>query len=437
MNGLKKEIMKYLKILIIILSIISINSCDNKKIKRETSIKKTLVRDSIYKLTEANVNSEGPFLFNNGEEIIINWTEWSKEREHNILKFAFFDKKKKQFRTAHDVPVSKTLQMHAESMAKVAINKQGVLYAIFRLKPKNDSSRFGGLLYYSISKDKGKTWSEKVRLVSDTKSTSQSFYDIALLPDGNLGMVWLDSREIEPENKGKTVYFAKTDLDRGFMPEKPIAGSTCECCRTEIYVDGNKRIHVAYRNIIERGEQFYDDNFGTTDVEIRDMYYLYSDDETKTFTTPIPISRDNWHINGCPHTGPSLALNNDKLGAVWFTADNGNAGLFFTTKTKDNFSERVLLTNEGRHPQMVVLSGEFHIVFEEYYEKDEKGFTKIVLESIDENNLINTVEISNTLSNNNHAVLTNVDSKTLLIAWVNTDTRNPKIYYTVHSLANN
>ena len=236
---------------------------------------------------------------------------------------------------------------------------------------------------------------------------------------------------IHKDRDGKTLYFAKTNTDKGFQNETVIAGSTCECCRTEIYVDKNNNIHIAYRNIIEQGEEYYDDDLGNTDIEIRDMYYISSKDNAKTFSKPIPISLDNWHIYGCPHTGPSLAFDGDNLSAVWFTAANNNVGIFFTTKTGKQFNERKLLTNEGRHPQMIVLNNQFYIVYEEYYEKNDKGYTKIILTSTSKTNFNNTVEISKKQTSNNHAVLIQLRDDSILTAWVNDDTRNPKIVYKV------
>ncbi len=414
----------------IVLSML-ILSCKEKKV---TTVDKEndKVTINIQRLTDSKVNSEGVFLFNSGNEILINWTEWYKEREQNILKFAFFDDETQQFSEPITVSPSKGLQMHAESMAKVGITAKGIIYAVFRVKSKSNRSMFGGTMYYTISSDKGKTWSDKVKLTADPNSTSQSFFDIAMLPDGEIGITWLDSRmPIHKDRNGKTLYFAKTNIDKGFQNEIPIAGSTCECCRTEIYIDQDKRIHVAYRNIIEKEEEVLNTNFVVSDVEIRDMYYVLSNDNGKTFSKSIPISKDNWHINGCPHTGPSLALKGSELGAIWFTAADNDPGIFFSSKTNGQFSERELLSAEGRHPQMIGLNEKYYIVYEMYYEAENKGYTKIILEEIESLKNKNISEISTPNTNNNHAVITQINKSKVLLAWINTDTRNPKVIYKI------
>ncbi len=397
----------------------------------------------IQALTLPGVNSEGPYLFAGKGILMINWTEWYQNKSKNILKMALFNPQTGKFGEARIIKPSKGLQMHAESMAKVGMTAKGILYAIYRKKSPDDHSRFGGKLYYTISKDTGKTWSDELLLVEDSAATSLSFFDLDLLPDGELGIIWLDNRKpIDSLHKGKTLFFAKTDGDKGFTGFKPIAGSTCECCRTDIYTDSKGRIHVAYRNIIEPDEPGFD---GKADMEIRDMFYLFSADTGKTFTKPVRIGYDNWHVAGCPHTGPSLAYNGKVLAAVWFTGKPHAEGLYFAVKedTMKGFYPKVSIATEGRHPQMIAQGKRFFAVYEEYYEKNGKGFYKIVLNEPDGFNFVDkrfagnitgkmpgkTTEISMPETRNNHPAIALTPHNKKLVAWVNTDTRNPKIMY--------
>ena len=420
------------KVTYLILSLFVINSCQKEKTIPKIKEQKQVKKERIYQLSKTNHNAEGAYLFTNGSDILINWTEWNKDKSKNFLKFAFYDKSKQQFNKPTVVTPSKGLQMHAESMAKVGISKQGTLYAVYRRKDVNAKSRYGGYLYYSVSKDKGASWSSEKKLVIDKQSTSQSFFDIALLPNGELGMIWLDSRKpIDKKHKGKTVYFASTNANFSFANEKPIAGSTCECCRTDLYVDSNNTIHIAYRNLIDKSEPNFD---GIGTMEIRDMYYAFSKDNGKTFSKSQPISQDNWHINGCPHTGPSLVNNGKNLAAVWFTGKENEEGIYYAIKNKNEFKAKKLISKTGHHPQMTAVFGKDFIVYEDYYENQEKGYKKIVLAEIGNLFEQKTREISKTNTQNNHAVLTPVDNNSLLIAWVNTDIRNPKIMYSTIKL---
>jgi len=406
------------KFIAVTLPVIIMPACQSSQSKEKS--------EAIHTIAQPDKNYDGVYLFNSGKDIILSWTEWYKEkRENNILKWARFDPKTLSFGPEHEIPPSKGLQMHGESMAKVGITPDGTMVAVYRKKMPGDRSRFGGLMFYAVSKDSGKTWSEERRLVKDTTSTSQSFYDMAVLPDGKMGLTWLDSRS---ERRGKTLYFA-TMSDQGYFDTQiPVAFSTCECCRTDLYTDETGKIRIAYRNLIEPDEPGFD---GVSDIEIRDMYYLESVDTGKTFTEPVPISRDNWHIYGCPHTGPSMAYNGKELGVIWFTAAQNQPGLFFTKKIKDNlaFLPRTMVTPEGRHPQMTALGENYYAVYEEYYEKDGKGYYKILLNKITPDIQFNPQEISRPQTRNDHAVITAYEDY-LIIAWVNRDTRHPKLEWT-------
>ncbi len=435
------------KIVLILSVFISIAACQNKKKtvkkqKPESNKVEILVKGKDY-------SASAPYLFKNGDKIIVNWTE--QKEKNTFLKYKIFDTNSNKFGQTYEVPSAKGLQLHEESMAKIGKDTKNTLYAFYRRRDRNSRSMFGGYMYYSFSTDQGKTWSKEQKLVKDTTSTSQSFYDIALLPDGTIGLSWLDSRKpIDKELKGKTLYFASTNNQHKIENEKPVAGSTCECCRTDIYVDSLNTIHIAYRNIIQPGEKGFITqkeeakrkglknidslDFWDNDTEIRDMYYIYSTDQGKNFTKPVPIYRDNWHISGCPHTGPSLALNQDLLGAVWFTGKPNEEGIYFNTKKQNDslFSpKKKYISKEGRHPQMIALNGNFYAVYEEYYEKDGKGYEKIVLETIDKNRKSSTREVSAALTRNNHAVLYNIDNHHLFIVWVNTDTKYKKLQYRI------
>ncbi len=426
--------MKLIKILFVVL-LASLYSCDKKEIK--TTAKKTpsssKKKANISRiLTDVNLKSDGVYLFKSANEIIINWTETHKKPNTNLLKMAFFNTKSNTFNKEITISTSKGLQLHAESMAKVGKTKNGTIFAFYRRRSKNPSSRFGGAMFYTTSTDDGKTWSVEQKLVKDPTSTSQSFFDISILSDGELGIVWLDSRKpIHKNHKGKTLYFAKTNSNlKTVENEKPIAGSTCECCRTDIFTDSKGVIHVAYRNIIDKNEVGFS---GDDETEIRDMYYLTSLNNGVEFNTPIPLNKDNWHFYGCPHTGPSLSESNGVLGGVWYTGAPENEGVFFIKNKQNKFRDKTSLTNTGSHPQMVGGNKGFFAVYEEYYENEGKGYNLIQLEIIKDYNK-KKIEISEKLTDNNHPVITKINESTLLIAWVNKNTRTPKIIYKLYLL---
>lgn len=380
---------------------------------------KPLVQDeNIYDVTLSKFNSMAAYFNSNDNRLTLNWTEQTDTLKTNILKYRVFDKERNEFGEIVTVPPSLGMQSHHESMAKIVRTGKGVHYAIFRVKTPNSKRRFAGKIYYSISTDEGKTWSPRKLLVTDEKGYSQSFYDAILLPDGEIGMTWLDSRRIEEDKDGSTLYFAKTNGELGFENQKPIAGSTCQCCRTDIYVTANKTIQIAFRNI--------------TEGSIRDMYIVESKDNGYTFSKPELMGEDNWKIDGCPHTGPSFAYNNTDLGVVWYTGAESGDGIFFKKLQSEMqlLESKQLITITGRHPQMTAsANGNYYIVYEDFYKVDNKSYSHIVLDVLKPDGSVVKTNISKEKTHNDHAVITNIDDKQIIIAWNNVEGDKTKIQY--------
>jgi hypothetical protein len=190
-------------------------------------------------------------------------------------------------------------------------------------------------------------------LIDDTASFDQRYYDVALLPNGEVGMVWLDNRKTIA-SEGSALYFMQTHGSNGFEGSgQLISQPCCPCCRTKMLVDHQGNIHVIYRGILENS--------------IRDMVHIVSTDGGKTFSSPERISSDNWVINGCPHTGPSMTENDEGIHFAWFTGGQ-NKGSFYT-KSTDNGHSFLLkdgVSTLGSHPQITsVPAGALVIAWDE------------------------------------------------------------------------
>jgi len=395
-------------------SLLLIISCsEDKKLSKELASEKIIViSDTTYNATGAY------FSINSANSIILNWSEEIDTSKTNILKFKIYNTKSNNFGKTITVNPSKGMQAHSESMAKIARNAKGVLYAVFRFHEPTPKNKHSGSIFYTTSIDDGQTWSEKRKLVNDENSQSQAFFDIALLPDGELGLSWLDNRKLDKDKDGSSLFFAKSKGDLGFFDEKPIAGSTCQCCRTEIFVEPNSTINVAFRNIAEGS--------------IRDMYRTTSIDNGEIFSTPVPMGKDNWKIDGCPHTGPSIAYNSKDLAVIWFTGANSGIGIFFK-KLSDEitfYENKILISSTGMHPQMIGLENDnYYIVYDEIYKVDNNNFSQIILHTLMPDGAKLTRKLSKPNSMNDHPVITKINNNQLLIAWVNKVNGKSKINY--------
>lgn len=310
-------------------------------------------------------NASGPFFTTNqNKQPVLVWTEalpiadkaaQKEAKPEHVIKFAHLNSDGTAFDETKIVENSKGCRAHDESMNKIAFKKDGTIVAVFSKRTPHKDNRFAGALFYTQSFDGGNNWTDANYLhVGDTTlGLSRSFFDLATLPDGEVGAIWLDSRLTKERGDGSTLFFAKTNGRKGFIKDKPVAYHTCECCRTDLFVNDNtNNIHIAYRDIIQD--------------TIRDMSHLVSKDNGKTFSKPKLISPDNWMINGCPHTGPAMdATAGNTIHFVWYTLGGGQ-GLYYNFMEDEKFSARQLLTEHGKHPQMLATgNGKLVFVWEE------------------------------------------------------------------------
>ena len=310
-------------------------------------------------LSISGAEATGPyFTKDNKGNAVLCWTEKDND-DACRLKYAVYNVQTNQFDKVITVPASAGCSIAAESMGKVAFKADGTVYAVFAKRFPKERNPYAGAIYYSFSDDGGKHWSEARFLHTDTvHAYGRSFFDIAALKDGELGAIWLDGR-YGKTIKGSALFFARTEKGMGFAPDTCLDKGTCECCRTDILTDDAGNIHLAYRSI-----KFPS---ALADKQVRDMAYKRSTDNGKTFSRPETISKDNWEIAGCPHSGPSLAVTKNGVQAAWFTA-GGGPGLYYTSSNAsgEGFLSRSLLSAAGRHPQMIALNdGRLAVVYEE------------------------------------------------------------------------
>lgn len=250
------------------------------------------------------------------------------------------------------IPNSENIQPHGENLPKIIFKPSGEIIALWGAPSTQSKNKYAGMVFYAQSFDEGKSWTTSRPLTTDTSSNDQRYYDVALLPTGEVGIIWLDNRKTS-DREGSALYFAATNGKDGFQNEKRIAESCCQCCRTDLFIDSKGGIHTLYRGIIKDS--------------IRDMVHAVSTDGGKTFSTPKRISEDNWVIDGCPHTGPAMTENKTGLQFAWFTGGK-EKGAYFTSSQNNgaSFTNRNAISRLGSHPQLTALeSGELVIVWDE------------------------------------------------------------------------
>ena len=255
------------------------------------------------------------------------------------------------------IPNTGNIQPHGENLPKIVFKSANEIIALWGEANPNPKNKYSGRIFYSQSFDKGEHWSASRPLTSDTASFDQRYYDVVVLPNGEVGAIWLDNPN-DPSLPGSNLYFARTDGKNGFSEPRVISRSCCQCCRTVLYVDKEQKIHALFRGIIQDS--------------IRDMVHIVSNDGAETFSAPKRISNDNWVINGCPHTGPAMTANNSGLHFAWYTGGK-NKGSYYTQSTDDgnSFAGRDSISSLGSHPQITSLTdGKLLTAWDESRTKD-------------------------------------------------------------------
>ncbi len=373
---------------------------------------------------------------------VLCWTEKDSKDSLYRLKYAVYNVKSASFEPAMTVSASSGIIPTAESMGKVAFKSDGTVFAVFGKRFPDEKNPFAGAIYYSTSNDHGKTWTQPEYLHSDTShSYGRSFFDVTTLKDGGIAAVWLDGR-YGKTIKGSALFYARTEKDRGFTRDSCLIKGTCECCRTDILTDEAGNMHIAYRDI-----SFPSQLLGG---QVRDMAYIVSKDQGKTFSPEIAISKDNWAIDGCPHSGPTLAMTANSVNAVWFTGGS-STGLYYSSlsDSSTDFKDRKLLSRSGRHPQMITLpNADLALVCEESEQTHKEasmemkeGMTmshhpaseaKIVLRILSSGNS-REFDITDGRQPDHHPVIAN-SGNGLLIAWIREENGNPGIFYSAIKL---
>jgi hypothetical protein len=155
------------------------------------------------------------------------------------------------------------------------------------------------------------------RTLNEVKDTAR-FPTIARRSDGSLLVAWIDRRIDSPTPRA--LYITRIGPGgRDVSEARKIGDDACECCRLGVaFGDAGKTVYLAHRHV--------------TWAQVRNHVLLKSTDGGATFGAPIVISDDGWQT-GCPHSGPTLALDrHGYLHVTWFTQGRGpgEAGVYYS-----------------------------------------------------------------------------------------------------------
>jgi hypothetical protein len=400
-----------MKKLVIVNGLISLLfACINPSNKNEKDVSEKNISSDLSSQTTC------PFLTNdNAGNIVMSYIK-EKNDTSAVMCYAVSKDKGRSFDEPIEIPASKYVLPSSENLPKIAFKPNGEIIVVWGVNNASPKKKYAGLIYYSQSFDNGKNWNEARLLVNDTASIDQRYFDVVVLQNGEVGIIWLDSRS-KTDKQGSTLYFASTNGKNGFINEKPIGETICQCCRTDLFVDDKGVIHAVYRDIINDS--------------IRDMVHIASANEGKTFSLPKRISDDNWVINGCPHTGPTMTENSTGLHFAWYTMGGGSGVFYSNTINKGkSFSMRDSVSGKSsaKHPQITSLpNGDIIIVWDEMIKKGEHFNACIGLQHRSgQGKVISTRYITSDDFVVGYPVIKAVDNNVVVVAWVQQETAKQK-----------
>jgi two-component system, OmpR family, phosphate regulon sensor histidine kinase PhoR len=183
-------------------------------------------------------------------------------------------------------------------------------------------------LRLATSSDGGRSWSAPFSPHHDGTKSEHGFASLFEAPGGSLGLVWLDGRSMK-ETGLRTAMF---DSDWTQLSEDAVDTHVCDCCPTAVAITASGPI-VAFR--------------GRTDDETRDISVSRLVEET--WTEPVPVHHDGWHLNGCPVNGPALSASGRDVAVAWFTApqDEGHVFVAFSQNAGTTFGAPVRVDESG------------------------------------------------------------------------------------------
>jgi len=219
-------------------------------------------------------------------------------------------------------PEAEPIDANGEARPKIAIGAKGEVYVSYTRKL---AKPYTGEIRFSRSTDGGRSFSPPVTVNDDGLATGHRFDTLAVAPNGDVHLVWIDKRDGEAAAargdayEGAALYDA-VSIDGGatFAKNRKLKDHVCECCRLALAWDGGVPV-LLLRDLMDGG--------------VRD-HALARLDGAKAATF-ARATDDGWEIAGCPHAGPSLAAGSGGvLHLAWFTgAGTRGSGTFYRRST--------------------------------------------------------------------------------------------------------
>jgi hypothetical protein len=263
--------------------------------------------------------------------------------------------------------------------------KGDTIVVVFKAKPYDN-----GPIYSVRSIDGGSTFSDTIRTDNHP-----------------IGLAWMPSMDMDATGNPIVTYMAHDSnytnptyvyvrsLDAGLSYQNEqiittnVAGEACDCCPAELVSKGNKQV-LLYRN---------------NEVNIRDIYGVYSNDAGNSFNSEDDLDESNWLINSCPSSGPHGAITDTILYTTFMSGATGSEKIYISKSIVNDsisFVEKQMIipttTISQNYPRIATFSNLTLIAWTESVSNNYEIFTAYSLNG-DLSQMQTTKQIANQTTN--------------------------------------
>jgi len=249
---------------------------------------------------------------------------------------------------------SQKIKVSGENRPGIVVDRLGNIYVIYAAESTQPIA-----LFYSVSKDKGLSFSTPM-LLSDKASEANTFQGrLGIDRNGQVYAFWHDERNrTDWRQSGNAIYYTTINGNSGLSaPAQKISDTLCDCCRIAVAFDKDNHAVLLTRFIYPVG--------------VRDHGLLRTQSLNKE---PLNwrVTFDDWVIEGCPEHGPAIAISDDgHYHIAWFTQGKVRQGLFYAYSGDQgqHFSKPLAfgdLTHLPSHPDISVQGKQVILTWTEF-----------------------------------------------------------------------
>jgi hypothetical protein len=249
------------------------------------------------------------------------------------------------------------IEIDGDSGPKIALAPTGEIYVTWT-RPL--AQPYTGEIRFARSTDGGRSFEAPKRVHADPRPITHRFDSLSVAHDGRVFVAWVDKRDMiaargkKPAYAGAAIYYAVSD-DRGrrFRGDFKVADHTCECCRIALLPQPDGSMRALWRHVF--------------DADVRDhaLADLHADGSVTAFRR---ATFDDWHIDACPHQGPSLATDSRaRLHAVWYNGAPETAGVYYGRLANGRVEARRRVGGDtAEHADLAVADDRIAIAWKEF-----------------------------------------------------------------------